>query len=503
MQEAPMPLHFHLGNDPIVPKRLNPRDRRAVTYHQWMILLVLSAIFFRNFAATAGDHRFFSASMSPPEASSSLLRLQRLYLRLPPHDTALYDALLVSPNATAREISQAYRRLCRKHHPDKQPRHSENAGQSSSSSSRAVESKSLSSSNSVAAVSSVDEFAAVQHAYEVLRNDATRLVYHQYGVVDSGQAVTILTGNLGAQPTSVGHRRSNNEVLRLLGYPTEAEAERGSSATAISISREERVARIASQLLEQLRVVVEGQVSVQTFLDSVIQSSEELKRQPLGAQILRCVGRAYRHSGQKALKAMGRTNGQEWLSPYSASLVAERVREGFRDAKHLATAFVASGRAIVAEHRLDRQKRRHRRSPALTYHYDSDLGELPPSAFASEGESLLVSERSLVHDNYDLRDLQMEQLIKTKASLLQSLQVEALWKVTKIEIDKVSREACELILRGDHFYVPSTTRMDGWVGSRSACAIEAAQGRRRVAELLVQMGNVMVEQSKEGTSWLA
>jgi hypothetical protein len=286
-------------------------------------------------------------------------------------------------------------------------------------------------------------------------------------------------------------------VLRLLGYPTEAE-----SGAISPVSRDERVARIASHLLEQLRVVVEGQVSEQTFLDSVMQSCEEVKRRPLGAQVLRCVGRAYRHAGQKALTAMNLKNGQEASSPYSANFVTERVREGFRDAKHLATALVASGRAFVAEHRLDRQMRRRRRSPALKYHFDSELGELTPSALVFNSGSSLLPDGSLFQDGHDQLDLQMEQLIKTQATLLQSLQVEALWKVTKIEIDKVSREACDVILRGEHFFIPSTTRLDGWVGSRSACAVDAEQGRRRAAELLVQMGSVMVEQSKDGTSWL-
>ena len=39
--------------------------------------------------------------------------------RNPPHETSLYDALGVSPNATAADLDRAYRRRSRDFHPDK------------------------------------------------------------------------------------------------------------------------------------------------------------------------------------------------------------------------------------------------------------------------------------------------------------------------------------------------------------------------------------------------
>jgi DnaJ domain/X-domain of DnaJ-containing len=430
---------------------------------------------------------------SPPEASSSVLRLQRMYLKLPPHDTALYDALGVSPNATARELTQAYRRLSREHHPDKS---SSSSGSGSSS-----------------------EYEQVRNAYEVLKDDTTRLVYHQYGAVDTSEAVRILTGRAQASGTSDGNRTdpgafSNDELLRLMGYPAEAEAvetHRGTPGTAF-VSRQERVARIASQLLEQLRVVIEGQVSVQTLLDSVMQTCDVVKRQPMGAQILRCVGRAYRHSGQKSLALIANEIGIGTTLP-SIGWASELVREGFRDAKNLATAAVASGRALAAEKRLDKHVRRYQeiRRQTISYHFDGEIGELTPtSVLAASGESdndddndddTPVSDLDdPVFDSVNQNDIEMEQLIRAQATILQSLQLEALWKVTKVEIDRVVREACALVLSGEYFFVPPT--LEGWIGARSHRAVDATQGRRRAAELLVQVGNIMVEQSKDGTSWL-
>jgi hypothetical protein len=159
---------------------------------------------------------------------------------------------------------------------------------------------------------------------------------------------------------------------------------------------------------------------------------------------------------------------------------------------------VASGRVLVAERRLEQQQRAlGKRQNEISYHFDGDLGELTPSL--SEEESSL---RDVHHSsNNSQQDMQRDQHVKTQSTLLESLNVEALWKVTKIELDKVVRQACELILlKGDYFFVGHA--VDGWVGSRSCLAVNAAEGRRRAAETLIQMGNVMVEQSKEGTSWL-
>ena len=79
-----------------------------------------------------------------PEATSTLLKMHKLYQQQAPHDTALYDALEVAPNATSAQISHSYRSLSRRYHPDKSPDREE-------------------------------KLRAVQNAYSVLKEDASRL----------------------------------------------------------------------------------------------------------------------------------------------------------------------------------------------------------------------------------------------------------------------------------------------------------------------------------------
>ena len=59
------------------------------------------------------------AGRGPPDASSTLLKMHRLYMMQPPHDASLYTVLRVSPNATVAEITKSFRKLTRELHPDK------------------------------------------------------------------------------------------------------------------------------------------------------------------------------------------------------------------------------------------------------------------------------------------------------------------------------------------------------------------------------------------------
>lgn len=99
---------------------------------------------------------------------------------------------------------------------------------------------------------------------------------------------------------------------------------------------------------------------------------------------------------------------------------------------------------------------------------------------------------------------------KAQAALLESLQVEALWKITKIDLDRTVQEACNLILTGEYFFFPSHQSVrssewgqsaDGWVGSTGEI-VDASIGRLRAAAALVMVGDIMVRCSKEGTAWM-
>jgi curved DNA-binding protein CbpA len=425
------------------------------------------------------------ASASPysklPEVSSTLLKTHRLYLQRPPHDISLYDAIHVSPNATAAEITRQYRKASRRLHPDK----------------RRVDSND--DSNDKAA----EQLQRVREAYEVLKDDSTRLPYHRYGLQNVDQAVFILTGtggNLGPLDADAC------ELLRLMGYDSDSMQPPSSPSSSQSDdlqSHERRVWFLAVNLLEKIRPLVEGAVTEATLADAVVRECDRLKCLPLGAQILRCIGRAYRYSGRKALRRSRSVTTVTGNAPYDTvpGRMGSTLRERLRHAKHVWIATVASGRVVLSETRLQSQQQRRQQQskenmPTVGYHWDDgNLGELT----SSDGTSVPTDE-------------ELKEVVRFKArnALLESLQVEALWKIRKIELDRTIREACDLILNGDYFFYPSHQSSqpadwqeggDGWVGS-SGKVIDARDGSLRAASALVMIGNIMVQRSKEGTSWM-
>ena len=106
-----------------------------------------------------------------PEASSTLLKMHRLYMMQPPHDASLYNILRVSPNATVAEITKSFRQRTRELHPDKARHHSNMSEEECQ-----------------------DKLEQVREAYEVLKDDATRLLYHRFGLLDTSMAAFVLTG---------------------------------------------------------------------------------------------------------------------------------------------------------------------------------------------------------------------------------------------------------------------------------------------------------------------
>jgi len=129
-----------------------------------------------------------------PEASSTLLKMHKLYLMQPPHDKSLYNALSVSPNATAAEITKSFRKLSRKYHPDKYRQHSVHLTEEERQ----------------------ERLQQVREAYEVLKDDTTRLPYHKFGLLDTGMAAFLLTG--GKVGTAILPTPQQERLLQLMGY---------------------------------------------------------------------------------------------------------------------------------------------------------------------------------------------------------------------------------------------------------------------------------------------
>jgi hypothetical protein len=117
-------------------------------------------------------------------------------------------------------------------------------------------------------------------------------------------------------------------------------------------------------------------------------------------------------------------------------------------------------------------------------------------------------------DDHDLHlqtdeEINEVERLKAQRAMLQSLQVEALWKISKIDLDNTIREACQMILNGEYFFFPSHQSSrpsewnqagDGWV-SHSGNTVDAMEARVRAAAALTLIGDVMVRCSKEGTAW--
>jgi curved DNA-binding protein CbpA len=129
----------------------------------------------------------------PPEASSTLLKMHRLYTMHPPHDASLYNILRVSPNATVAEITKSFRKRTRELHPDKARHYNSDMSEEERA----------------------DELEQVREAYEVLKDDATRLPYHRFGLLDTGMAAFLLTG--GKMGNAIPSPEQN-KLLEWMGY---------------------------------------------------------------------------------------------------------------------------------------------------------------------------------------------------------------------------------------------------------------------------------------------
>lgn len=395
----------------------------------------------------------FATPERVPELSSTYLQMHRLYLQQPPHDRALYDVLHISPNATAADITKAYRRLSRRYHPDKT--------KNDSSSEMMLE--------------------RVQQAYEILKDDATRLPYHRYGLFDTSQAVWVLTGR--------GQKRRKNQddermgkLLRLMGYHYCQGANEQDDTTLL-----ERERMVAVDLLEKIRPVVEGRISRQALLQAVAADADLLKSLPLGAQIVRCVGRAYKHAGQRFLREQARNQRHEVVVT-----IPESVRDGLRQGKLLLTAAGWWGRALWNENLAARSNSNKKKSSeTITYHgWTDNFGEL------THHDDEVLEHRPPTHD--EIKDRERR---KAQKAILESVQVEALWKICKIDLYRVVRQACDLIFSGQEFFYCHLVSADGWVGSAGR-TIATEVGLRRAAVVLKAMGDIMVERSKEGTAWM-
>lgn len=363
-----------------------------------------------------------------PDASSTLLRMHKLYQQHPPHDTTLYDALEVAPNATSAQISRSYRVLSRRYHPDKSSGREE-------------------------------KLRAVQHAYSILKEDASRLPYHQYGLTEVSDAAFLLTGARSPKQMSANQEK----LLRLMGYLPDKK-----------LAYDERILFLAANLVERMRPLVEDTISPSAMTDSIAQECAILKKLPLGAQILRCIGRAYRRAGQQVLR-------QERFK--LAGEITNALQSYKHKTQHFLEAVVVGGRLIMTEKKLDGRK---------------------PTPINAVDAQARLNYHFLEDEDIDDNAIE-EEFERARKAQVESLQIEALWKVSKIHLDRAISDACHHILDGKYFFFPSHASSkglawseggDGWVSSGGR-AISSSAGRLRAALALVLIGETLVKCAKD------
>jgi len=504
-------------------------------------------------------------SIAAHHTASTLLRMHNIYVTERPHNTFLYDVLRLHPNATSAQINSSYRRLSRDYHPDKweasQRRENRNGTRNDTTDSEERKEK----------------WREVQWAHEILKEDTTRLVYHRYGLHDPSVAVKILTGamdelvnerDVGADSgttakkwngmTRIDRMEDRIELWRLMGYHVISN-HRTSPISSMHFNdahshkhappqpapppppphdnpHEERVRIMATQLIERIRPLVEGTIPECEMVQCLIEQCDRLKSLPLGAQILRCIGRAYRISGKRSLqrlerdfqKGMKATKpkdpfGNPHLATATASTYA-KLRDTMGYGKGLLEAAVAGGKLVLGElakRKADQyqqkqkkeksRKKKQNEMKSIEYQYSiPDSGKTSWDEYEVEdtGDSYMSSDNDLDYEE----KMQCQQMDKARNAILHSLQVEALWKVTKLELDRTSREACHAILSGKYFFNFNTssslasstkgqTNVRGWVGLGGE-TIDYEEGTFRAAAAMILVGDIMVCRSKEDTAWM-
>ena len=489
------------------------------------------------------------------------------------------------------------------------------------------------------------KLAELTSAYEILSDDHTRLLYHRYGLIGgTDAAMQLLNGQAGGTNaadnlrTKVTTTEEQGRLLGLMGYPSGGYSSpsisgplpprhsshrdnprhssyhgapphhRSTSSLPAHQQHEQRLAYLTATMTERLRPLVEGTIAQDLFVADAYRECSLLKKSPLGAQILRCVGRAYRIEGYRALRTMhdekiGRIGGgrRRTIGRGNSREVTDRVTNGWRDVKHYASAALSSGKLVLMEQRLkkledahvrQKQRRGEERRRAgdgnakriqtrggkmnggnggndeeeeMTS-FASNIGELPgddDDVYDNDIDGHIFGDDDhtvtniggfsddeddgdflhLFHNDHDddngqqcdelEQELQHVQHKKTYSALLSVIQMEALWKITKIELSRTIREACQWILepttfcpseqspyredwhhrhrsppppskrRHSHQHWHSRRRpppADGWVGT-TGDIVPMETGRLRAAAAMILVGDIMVQCSQERTAW--
>ena len=320
----------------------------------------------------------------------------------------------------------------------------------------------------------------VRAAYEILRHPRPRWLYHRHGVILSPSyprdVLHILYPSSGAAATTPGpyDAAAVRTLHQWMGWSLDDDDD-------IEPTKEERIHNVLLHLVEQMRPILEAppfytNTTMQHVLTHWAQMCDRTKYLPFGAGILRCIGRAYQYEGRLVLL-------REWR--------ARKLRTALRQLGHWSHAALAGSRVLLP-----------RGAMAWTSRRDPQAADVLLPCGNDETDEMATA-------------------------YWESMQMEALWKVYKMELDDIIRQACRQLLDGRgqallpshatsslslprgsaemiHGYIPSSrgahTKDDG---VHVVWTTQSSSVRTSMATILVRMGQVMVERSKVGTAWRA
>jgi len=195
-------------------------------------------------------------------------------------ETALYDVLGVQPSASHSEIKKQYYRLARQLHPDKNP------------------------GDELAK----KRFQEVSDAYQVLSDDDLRAKYDDQGKEAIGQQpqmdattfYTLLFGSEKFEPL-IGQMLLLTSMT--LEEDTEVEAAGGNKLDLQNFLMRKRQVTCAVNLRELVEPFVSGAADEAAFRASMKVYGTDLVSVPIGAALLRCIGKAYEYRASQALSS--------------------------------------------------------------------------------------------------------------------------------------------------------------------------------------------------------
>ncbi len=374
---------------------------------------------------------------------------------LKPLERGLYDILEVDPTATPLEIKKAYRRLATKHHPDK----------------------------NLDNLDSEEVFKGISKAYQILSDTQSRCLYNKFGesafapgggenpemaaaaaiISDpheffrsqfGGEGFIDIIGDIsiakdfGQAVSQAAGQESATETVNAANNMTESTPEEDEQRKE---DHEKRVAKLVEKLNDKLGIystafplvdeeaVDNGQEelpkayaeqkagALEKFTAKIVKEVEELRKEPFGAELLHAVGYTYRSKSNQ----------------HQAKLDAESPFVGRR-----ITGFFGKLGSSLRE-------RTHVFSETFgtiktAYDLQSSFSKLQElEEVRKEKETGISPAEKESKSKKKLRDLTMEQeeeLIKTLETEAASKGMQALWRGSKLEIESVVREVCDIVL---------------------------------------------------------